>query len=401
MNHDFDLLIVGGGLVGGSLALALRESGARIGIIESTTESQRLSSPAGERALALSWGSAQILDQLGIWRNAALEKATPITRIHVSDRGHLGKVRLSAQSLGLAALGYVARARALEEGMARRLAMTSMAMLCPARVIGVKAGEDAVHVSLMREGESHALSARLLVAADGGHSTVRSLLGITQSESDYRQSAIVTEVQTEYSHRGVAYERFTASGPLAFLPLGDKRCSVVWTMKPEEVEETLARPEPEFCRRLQAAFGHWLGRITLAARRQAFPLKLIEAERMVDERVVLIGNAMHQIHPVAGQGFNLGLRDAALLAERIVAQLGFGADIGEKTLLDRYAEARQRDLKRVIRSTDGLVRIFSSDDPFVVTARNLGMLTLEGLPAAKRLLMRLAMGRAEPIPRVI
>lgn len=398
--HEYDVLIAGGGLVGGSLALALRESGLRIGIIEQVFEAQRLASAAGDRALALSWGSSQILDQLGVWRDAASRKAVPIRRIHVSDRGHFGKVRLNAESLKISALGYVVRARTLEEEIARRLAATSIDLLCPARVVAVKAGNGAVHVSVMRGDESRAISARLLVAADGGNSTVRSLLEIPQRESDYGQTAIVTEVHTERANQGVAYERFTRSGPLAFLPLGNRLCSVVWTLRPGDVDELLALPEQAFCQRLRETFGDWLGRISLATRRQSFHLKLIEAQHMVGDRVVLIGNAMHQIHPVAGQGFNLGLRDVAVLAERIGAQIEFGADIGERRFLDDFARARKRDLTNVVQATNGLVHLFASHFPPLEAARNVGMLTLERWPSAKRLLMKYATGLGEGVSRL-
>ncbi|QSA96679.1 2-octaprenyl-6-methoxyphenyl hydroxylase [Methylococcus sp. EFPC2] len=399
MSGDFDLLIAGGGLVGGSLALALRNTGLRIGIVESQPEAQRLAAPAGERALALSWGSVQILEQLGIWRGAA-EQATPITRIHVSDRGHFGKTRLSADRVDMPALGYVVRAKVLEAEIARLLQEGPVEWLCPARVVGVKAGPDAAHVSLNRNGISDTRSARLLVAADGGLSTVRSLLEIPQTVRDYGQTALVTEVATERNNRGVAYERFTRSGPLAFLPVGKRRCSVVWSLAPEEAEALRVEPEQAFIARLQAAFGYWLGELSPLTPRQCFPLKLVRAGRMVDERVVLIGNAMHQLHPVAGQGFNLGLRDVAVLAGHVDAQLGFAADIGDREFLDRYAGARRSDLDAVIRMTDSLVRVFSTEGAWAAGLRNAGMLVLDNLPAAKRLLMSYAMGRGQGVPRV-
>ena len=391
MNYDYDLLIVGGGLVGGSLALALKDAPLRIGVVEAQTERERQASPAGDRALALARGTAQILDGLGAWPEVA-PKAMAIRHIHVSDRGHFGKTRLHAADKGVDALGYVAVARALEDAIERGLSRLPAERLCPARIIGLKAGRDAVCVTLKRDGECLNLNARLVVAADGGNSTVRSLLGIEQEVRDYGQTAIVTEAYTEKDTAFTAYERFTSSGPLAFLPLERKKCSVVWTLGHEDAEDLLGQSEAEFTARLQEAFGYWFGKIQLAAPRQGFPLKLIRADRMVDERVVLIGNAMHQIHPVAGQGFNLGLRDAALLAERLLAQLAFGEDIGDPRFLSRYAEARSRDLASVIRFTDSLVRIFSNDFPPLALARNLALLALDRFPPAKRLLARHAMG---------
>ncbi len=398
MNYDYDVLIVGGGLVGGSLALALADTALRIGVIESVPEDKRIASSAGDRALALAWGSAQILGQVGVWQGAE-KKAAPIRHIHVSDQGYFGKLRMSAEREGVPALGYVATARTLEEEVALRLSQSPVTMICPASVIGLKAGSEAVHVSLREGNESINLTARLLVAADGGNSTVRKLLEIGQSIRDYGQTAIVTEVNTGKSGDFTAYERFTPVGPLAFLPVAKKRYSVVWTQKADDAAELLAMSDSAFTDRLQSAFGYWLGKIALASRRQAFPLKLIRAERMADERVVLIGNAMHQLHPVAGQGLNLGLRDVAMLAEMLVARLAFGEDIGERTFLERYAQARQADLDRVIRFTDSTVRIFSTDFAPVALARNAGLLALDRFLPGKRLLAQYAMGLGNRIPR--
>ena len=398
MNYDYDVLIVGGGLVGGSLALALADTALRIGVIEAVPEDKRIASSAGDRALALAWGSAQILGQVGVWQGAE-KKAAPIRHIHVSDQGYFGKLRMSAEREGVPALGYVATARTLEEEVAARLSQSPVTMICPASVIGLKAGSEAVHVSLREGNESMNLTARLLVAADGGNSTVRKLLEIGQSIRDYGQTAIVTEVNTGKSGDFTAYERFTPVGPLAFLPVAKKRYSVVWTQKADDAAELLAMSDSAFTDRLQSAFGYWLGKIALASRRQAFPLKLIRAERMADERVVLIGNAMHQLHPVAGQGLNLGLRDVAMLAEMLVARLVFGEDIGERAFLERYAQARQADLDRVIRFTDSTVRIFSTDFAPVALARNAGLLALDRFLPGKRLLAQYAMGLGNRIPR--
>ena len=236
MTYDYDVLIVGGGLVGGSLALALGNTALRIGIIESIAEEKRITSSAGERALALAWGSAQILEQIGVWQGAG-KKAAPIRHIHVSDRGHFGKLRMSAEREGVPALGYVATARALEEEVAARLKQSPVSLICPASVAGLKAGGEAVHVCLRTGTESTNLTARLLVAADGGNSTVRKLLEIGQTVRDYGQTAIVTEVATGKSSDYTAYERFTPVGPLAFLPVAKKRYSGVWTQKADDAAD--------------------------------------------------------------------------------------------------------------------------------------------------------------------
>ena len=392
MTTDFDLIIVGGGLVGGSLALALRGTPLKVAVIEAQTEAERAVAASGDRALALSRNTVQALRGLGVF--AAVEaEAAAIRRIHVSDRGHFGKARLDAEDRGVDALGHVVVARGLEQSIAEAMASEeAITAFQPARILSLKAGPERILVSLRCGDQDHVLSARLVVAADGGNSTVRSLLGIPQSVRDYQQTAVVTEVTTSKDHQGTAFERFTRSGPLAILPLGPKRCSVVWTLTSEDAAEVLREGDDEFVAQLQDAFGHWLGNLALSRKPQGFPLKLIRAEQMTDDRVVLIGNAMHTIHPVAGQGFNLGLRDAAVLAERIAARHRLGEDIGDAGFLSQYAAARKGDLATVIRFTDSLIRIFSNELPPLVALRNLALLTFDRLPFAKRLLARRAMG---------
>jgi 2-octaprenyl-6-methoxyphenol hydroxylase len=396
---DYDLVIVGGGLVGGSLALALRNSPLRVAVIDATDTYERITAPSGQRALALARGSADVLDRLGIW--SAIEPASSrITRIHVSDRGHIGKTRIDARQEGVAALGYVATASVIEAAIAEALPRTAAELIQPARVIGLQASEHCICVTL-KQGDDHVhLTSRLVVAADGGNSSVRKLLDIGQTVRDYGQTAIVLEVATERDAAGTAYERFTPSGPLALLPIGRKRASVVWSLRGDDAEHVAGLPDDLFIASLQEAFGHWLGRLSLASTRQAFPLKLIQATRMTDQRVVLIGNALHQLHPVAGQGFNLGLRDAAQLAEALIRKTEFGEDIGDAQFLAGYAKARKQDLDRVIFFTDSLVRVFSSDFPPLALARNLGLLALDLWPGAKRLLARHAMGLGRRLPHL-
>lgn len=391
MMTDLDVLIVGGGPVGGSLALALQGSSLRVGLVEAMTDADRLNSAAGDRALALSRGTVQILKSLDLWDSIA-PAAMDIRHIHVSDRGHFGKTRLHAADRCVDALGYVVVARVLEDAIQKALASTNVTRLTPARIMGLKAGHDSVYATIRQGEDSLNVSSRLLVAADGANSTVRTLLGIQQDIREYQQTAVVVDVHTGKDTDYTAYERFTLSGPLAFLPLGRRKCSVVWTLADDEAEDVLQHGEQEFTERLQDAFGHWLGPLTLASRPQGFPLKLSCAQKMVDDRVALIGNAMHQIHPVAGQGFNLGLRDAQVLAERLVTQLRLGGDIGDQAFLQAYAAARSKDLAEVVGFTDTLVRLFSTEFAPVSIARNLGMFMMDRVPMAKRLLTRRAMG---------
>ncbi len=396
MNHEFDVLIAGGGLVGGSLALALAESALKVGLVEVQSEKDKSLSPAGQRALALSRNTVQNLRALSVWEQVE-SIAMPIRDIHVSDRGHFGKTRLSARDKGVDELGAVVVAKPLEAAIDASLSRSGVHVLSEARVMGLKAGPNQVVATVKQKDHNLVLSAKLVVAADGANSTIRNLLQIGQTTRDYGQTAIIAEVTTSKNHNGTAFERFTSAGPLAVLPLGIKKCSVVWTQTTEQAETLLQLSDREFTEALQEAFGYWLGTLKLATKPLGIPLKLICAERMTDDRVVLIGNAMHQIHPVAGQGFNLGLRDAALLAERLKIQAQFGEDLGDRRFLEHYANTRKSDLDKVIRFTDSLVRVFSNDSVPLSMARNLAMFVLDRIPPAKKLLAQHAMGYGERI----
>ncbi len=399
MQNDYDVLIVGGGLAGNCLALALKDSGMRIAVIEANTRQTLKTSPAGDRALALSAGTVTMLQALDIWSGIA-DKATAIKQIHISDQGHFGKARLSAKKQGVDALGYVISARDIESHVAELVERAEIEQFCPARVVGLMSGLQTVNVSLKQHEQSLNLSARLLVGADGGQSSVRSLLEIAQQKTEYGQTALVTTVKSSLPHKNVAYERFTSSGPLAMLPLNAEECSVVWTRSHEEAEQLMALNETEFTEQLQQSFGYHLGRLSLSAPRRAFPLTLIRAESMQQGRTVIIGNAVHQLHPVAGQGFNLGMRDVVQLAEMLQQQWQKQGDLGEKSLLQDYAESRIKDHDHTIGFTDNVVKIFSTDWLPMAAARSIGLAVMDQIPAAKNVLAKHAMGLAGRLPRV-
>ena len=398
MKQDYDVLIVGGGLAGNCLALALQGSDLNIAIVEASTREQLHTSPAGDRALALASGTIHMLEALGIWP-AAKALATPIKTIHVSDQGHFGKTRLSAKKEGVAALGYVITARDLEDVVSQLVAQADIEQICPARVIGIASDDHLAHISLKQQDSSLNISARLVIGADGGQSTVRKLLEIDQAVTEYQQTAIVTTIKTEIGHDNVAYERFTSSGPLVLLPFKDDY-AVVWTRSKEEAEQLLLDNEGEFLANLQACFGYKLGRFSLTAPRRSFPLSLVRAKSMYSGRVVIIGNAAHQLHPVAGQGFNLGLRDVVQLAENLLNAAQQGGDIGEQALLEQYATQRQKDHDTVINFTDSLVKLFSSQWLSLAAARNSGLALFDLVPGAKKQLARHAMGLNARMPHV-
>jgi 2-octaprenyl-6-methoxyphenol hydroxylase len=388
---DYDLLIVGGGLAGNCLALALKNSGLKIAIIEAQEREVLQTATLGDRALALAAGTVEALKALNLWQGIE-HAATPIKQIHVSDKGHFGKTRLSAEKENVAALGYVITARDLETHIANQITTAeNVTLYCPSRVVGLMADEKAMFVSLKHNNESLNLTAKLVVGADGGQSSVRQLLNIQQYVLDYAQTAFVATVTASKPHENVAYERFTSSGPLALLPIGTHDCAVVWTRKTDEAESLMLGSEADFIEQLQTCFGWRLGELKLCAPRRAFPLSLIRADSMISERAVIIGNAAHQLHPVAGQGFNLGLRDVVVLAEMLQKQNETG-DIGATDFLKHFSQIRQTDHSRTIHFTDTVVRLFSNEWLALAAVRNAGLAILDVLPFAKTILARHAMG---------
>ena len=294
-------------------------------------------------------------------------------------------------------MGYVITARDIESHVAALVDNTEITQLSPARVVGLMSGEHEINVSIKHEDEALCLSATLLVGADGGNSSVRKLLDIPQQVSEYGQTALVTTVKTALPHYNTAYERFTESGPLALLPSGKNHCSVVWTRSDEDAETLMMGNDNDFLAALQQCFGYRLGRLMLVAPKRAFPVSLIRTERMQASRAVIIGNAVHQLHPVAGQGFNLGLRDVAQLADMILKEYKENGDIGAATFLNDYVAAREQDHRLTIGFTDSLVRLFSNDVLPLAAARNIGLAALDHIPMAKALLSRHAMGLAQSV----
>ena len=399
MQQDYDLVIAGGGLAGNCLALALKDTGLRIAIVEANTREQLHTSPAGDRALALAAGTVMMLETLGIWQGIS-HAATAIKQIHISDRGHFGKTRLSAQKEHVDALGYVITARDIETHVANLVSEAAIELISPARVVGLMSGNQEICISLKQGNESLNVSAGLLVGADGGLSSVRKLLDIAQHMTEYGQTALVTTVKSTIPNKNTAFERFTASGPLALLPVAKNHCAVVWTRTDEDAKALMLGSEADFLAELQQCFGFKLGELSLTAPRRAFPLSLIRAEKMVAGRAVIIGNAVHQLHPVAGQGFNLGLRDVVNLAEMLITQHEQNKDIGTDDFLKKYAISRKKDHDRTIGFTDAVVKIFSNEWLALAAARNIGLALLDHIPVAKTLLTRHAMGLAGHIPRL-
>jgi 2-octaprenyl-6-methoxyphenol hydroxylase len=403
-----DVVIVGGGMVGASLALALGGTDKRVALIEAVAPGAADQPSFDERTSALGNGSRRIFEVLGVWQHLAVH-AGAVREIQVSDAGHLGGARLCAAEQGLEALGYVVPNRHIGAALWRQLAAHPQILIrSPARVRDVQLAADAVALTVIgapgpggTAGPGaevvEQFSARLVVAADGAHSLVRAAAGIAAAVEDYDQVAVVVHLATDRPAAGIAYERFTTTGPLAVLPLADGRYTVVWTLAPPRAAQVLALDEASFIAELQCSFGWRIGRIQRAGVRASYPLRLSRADSMAGPRTVLVGNAAQALHPVAGQGFNLGLRDAALLAELLAA----APDPGAAAVLESYARRRAADRRGMIGFTDGLVKLFASDRPGRAAARNLALLLFDLAPGAKRALSRLSWGFGGDTPRLL
>jgi 2-octaprenyl-6-methoxyphenol hydroxylase len=400
-----DVAIVGGGMVGASLALALRGLGVDVLLVEGIAPGSSAQPSFDDRTTALGNASRRIFESLGVWGDIA-PQASGIRTIHVSDAGRFGFARLRAEEQGIDAFGYVAANRVIGTALWKQLSASSggVVLRVPAKAEDIEVTEEGASFTLVGgadvgdESRRERVEARLLVAADGAHSGVRAAAGIEADVEDYDQIAIVANVGADHPHDGTAYERFAPSGPIAVLPLYDGSYGVIWSCRPQDAAGVLSLDDESYLRELQARFGWRAGRFVRAGRRASYPLKLTRAAATTATRTVLIGNAAQALHPVAGQGFNLGLRDAAMLAE-VIANAG-GSDVGAPELLRRFAEWRAADRGGVVRFTDGLVKLFGSSRPGVGILRNLGLLMFDLAPPAKSALARVSAGFGGPSPRL-
>jgi 2-octaprenyl-6-methoxyphenol hydroxylase len=410
---NVDVAIVGGGMVGASLALALARTQVRVAVIEPVLPESTGAQPSfDDRCTALSNGSRRVLETIGAW--SGIESgAAAISEIRVSDAGRFGATHLNSAEQGLPALGYTVSNRMIGSALwsALRTAPAVDAagearvqLLAPAKVSAVQVASEFVTLDVEQGGAALGLRARLVVAADGAQSLVRSAAGIEAEVVDYRQIAIVANLSASVPASGIAYERFTPHGPIALLPRRDGSYTIVWTVATREAPEVLALDDDGFRDHLQQAFGWRAGRFTKAGKRASYPLALTRAERCVAPRTVLVGNAAQSLHPVAGQGFNLGLRDAAVLAELVAeAKQGGSAagDIGAAPVLDEYVRRRGSDRDGMIGFTDGLVRLFALEQPGAPLARSLVMLAFDGLPPLKQALARVSWGFGTRAPHLL
>lgn len=399
VDASHDVLIVGGGLVGASLAIALDRIGLDVGLVEAAPPGA-LPAAFDERNLSFAEATLNALDALGVL--ARLRAPTgPIRRIHISRRGDFGRTVLEAQRYGREEFGRVVVARDFGEALEARLAeLPRLLRYRPVRFVGLAGDDDGWRaVRVADAAGERILRTRLLVAADGTRSGVREALGIGTEEQDYGQTLFVARVRGERAPDGTAYERLGRDGPTALLPRGDRHYGLIHGVARDEADAVAALDEAGFLARVQDAFGWRAGRLLACGARSLYPAIRVLAQRTVDARAVLVGNAAQTIHPIGAQGFNLGLRDAMTLAELIQAQRrDGGGDCGSPALLARYQERRREDRERTVGFSDGLARLTSNDTGLMRPLRSLGLFAFDRLASAQSFLVGGAMGYRGDVP---
>lgn len=392
---DYDLVIVGGGIVGLTLACALKDSGLRVALIEAKVESAAV---ARGQAYHINLLSSRIFQGIGVWEQMR-PLVNPIEQIHLSDADYPGIVRFFLQDLKTAALGYVAEHRVALEALQSHLQQCpNVTYWCPVEVVTTEFQADGVELELNQDGTVRRIRSRLLVAADGARSPIRQRAGIPTYGWQYWQSCVVAFIQPEKPHNNIAYERFQADGPFAILPLPGNLCRIVWTAPKAEAEAILALNENDFLAQLKQRYGNQMGNLSLVGQRYLFPVQLMQSSRYMERRLALMGDAAHCCHPVGGQGVNLGIRDAAALAQVLTTAHQQGQDIGDLSVLQRYGRWRSLENLIILGFTDFLNRMFSNAFLPLVVLRRLGLWGLQNIRPLKLTALKLMTGLSGRAP---
>lgn len=404
MEMRADLLIVGAGMVGSALALALHHSGLEILLLDGGPLSVRpfdAQAPFEPRVSALSAASQRILERLGAWEGIAGRRVSPYSDMHVWDGSGTGQIHFSAASVHAQVLGHIVENRVVQDGLLERLHDSDVGLLPNARLEQMRRSGDEWLLTLA---DGRRLRAPLVVAADGANSAVRKLTGCETREWDYLHHAIVTSVRCSQAHQATAWQRFTDEGPLAFLPLdrgdGQVWCSIVWSTTPEQADKLMALDDVDFCEALGRAFEGRLGEVLGADPRVCVPLRQRHAKRYVDEGLALIGDAAHTIHPLAGQGVNLGFLDAAVLAEELERACGRGERLADVKVLSRFERRRMPHNLALMAAMEGFERLFQANPLPLRWLRNSGLKLVEQVPEAKALFVRQALGLSGDLPEL-
>jgi 2-octaprenyl-6-methoxyphenol hydroxylase len=393
-----ELAIVGGGLSGVALGIACAAAGVKTAVIDRENPARMMAAPYDGRTTAIAFGSQQVLKGLGVWDILAPD-AEPIREIRVADGDSPLFLHYDHRDIGDHPLGYIIENRLLRQGLHKRAeTLPDLTLLAPLAVSDVTFADHRASLILS---DGRLIRAALIAGADGRNSPMRVAGGIKSYDKSYRQTAIVCTVQHALPHDGIAVEHFRAAGPFAILPMRGNRSSIVWTEHEDNAPALLALDPDSFTRALSQRFGDFLGDLTLEGKWWSYPLSLIHAERYTAPRLALVGDAAHVIHPIAGQGWNLGVRDVAALAELIVDSHRLGLDLGNAELLTRYERWRRLDNLMLTAVTDGLNRLFSNELPPVRVVRDIGLAAVNRAPRLKKFFMRHAMGVVGDAPRLV
>ncbi len=397
MQTDYDVLIMGGGMVGAALACALRDTPLRVAVAErAAPELEWPAESLAVRVSAITRASQRIFQHLDAWPRMRARRVSPYQEMFVWDAGGNGSIRFTAADLGEPDLGHIIENRVIQAALWEGLDdVANVERICPASLAAMQLHDDHAEVRL---DDGRSLRVGLVVGADGANSKVLELAGISVAGWLYDQHALVANVRTELPHRDTAWQRFLPDGPLAFLPVNDGRCSLVWSCSPEQAQARLAMDEAEFREALGEAFQFRLGGITEVEGRAVHPLRLRHAERYVQPRIALVGDAAHSIHPLAGQGVNIGLLDAAALADVILQAHGRGQDVGAYGVLRRYERWRKGENLLMMGAMDAFKRAFGSGLAPLRLARNLGLEVAGRLGPLKNAIMRRALGLSGDLP---
>ena len=398
--EDSDIIIIGGGLVGLTLACALNSAGINSTIIESIDQSRFHDEKFDGRVSAIAYGSKKLFETIGVWQDMA-DYAGPISDIRITDQNSSSFIHYDGATVGSNPMGYIVENRFIRKALLGNIAsQKGIKLLSPAIYEKIEYGQHDVTVKLKAGGNK--IRRKLIVAADGRNSAVREGLGIKTTKLDYGQTAIVCTIKHEKNHQGIAIEHFMPAGPFAILPMqGGHHSSLVWTEKRELAPIFMKMNDSEFLNQVEKRFGAWLGKLEVSGPRWSYPLSLCFADEYIANRACLVGDAAHGIHPIAGQGFNLGIRDVAVLADIIAETIRLGLDVGGFTMLESYQRTRRADNLQMIAATDCLNRLFSNNITPIKLARNLGMGMIEKMPSLKKILMRDAMGILGDTPKLI
>jgi 2-octaprenyl-6-methoxyphenol hydroxylase len=387
---QFDVVIVGGGLAGASCALSLAKTNPHleIAVVEAKSVSNGAHPSFDDRSIALAQQSVEYLQRLNLFeQNASYAEA--IKRVNVSDRGHVGKTHVHCTEYNTPSLGYVVEVNPFGRMLHERLTHSNISVFCPDSLQCI---EPQKHNNILTLKSNEQLKAKLIVVADGAQSPTRDLLGLTFTTTPYEQGAIIANIEVVGGHNNQAFERFTQHGPMALLPMSNNRYSLVWCLPKQQIDRYLSLNEQDFLSALQSAFGYQAGQFIKAGMRLSYPLVYGQVDSLIAHRAVVIGNAAHAIHPIAGQGFNLGLRDVQVLNQLLASN---EHAIGSYAFTRQYSQLRCGDIKTVMTLTDALVRLFSNSSRVLALGRSIGLLSMDLFPALKAPLAKQLMGQVK------